>query len=154
MTSPHDVCWYCGRSVSDCGPLTADHVFPRLKGGEDVCDNLIMACRSCNSSKDAKDLLAWYHDRGEFPSLRVLAHYLKLVNLYAISKGLLDQPLEALEKSDLPFDFRYFPLAYPPPEAAQDARPSHAAQLKKLGKTVKGTRARRDGSSRRPQEDR
>ena len=64
MTSPHDACWYCGRSVSDCGPLTADHIFPRMKGGEDISDNLIMVCRSCNSSKGAKDLLAWYQERG------------------------------------------------------------------------------------------
>ena len=34
MISPHDACWYCGRSVSVCGSLTADHIFPRMKIGE------------------------------------------------------------------------------------------------------------------------
>ena len=136
MTSPHDACWYCGRSVSDCGPLTADHIFPRMKGGEDISDNLIMVCRSCNSSKGAKDLLAWYHERGEFPPLRVLVHYLKLVNQYAIANDLLNQSLDALDELDLPFDFHYFPRAYPHPEDAQDALPSQVVQLKRLEKTV------------------
>ena len=104
MTSPHDACWYCGRSVSDCGSLTADHIFPRMKGGEDISDNLIMVCRSCNSSKGAKDLLAWYHERGEFPPLRVLVHYLKLVNQYAIENGLLNRSLDEMCGMD---DHRY-----------------------------------------------
>ena len=140
MTSPHDVCWYCGRSVSVCGSLTADHIFPRMKGGENVSDNLIMVCRSCNSSKGAKDLLVWYHERGEFPPLRVLVHYLKLVNQYAIANNLLSQPLEVLDGLDLPFDFHYFPLKYPHPEDAQDALPGRSVQLKRLGSVEGGTK--------------
>lgn len=137
MTSPHDACWYCGRSVSDCGPLTADHIFPRMKGGENVSDNLIMVCRSCNSSKGAKDLLAWYRERGEFPPMRVLAHYLKLVNQYALDSGLLGLSLEELTGMDLPFDFRYLPLPYPQPEDADEALPIRGFQLQgfELGET-------------------
>ena len=137
MTSPHDACWYCGRSVSDCGPLTADHIFPRMKGGEDISDNLIMVCRSCNSSKGAKDLLAWYRERGEFPPMRVLAHYLKLVNQYALDSGLLGLSLEELSGMDLPFDFRYLPLPYPQPEDADEALPIRGFQLQgfELGET-------------------
>ena len=137
MTSPHDACWYCGRSVSDCGPLTADHIFPRMKGGENVSDNLIMVCRSCNSFKGAKDLLAWYCERGEFPPMRVLAHYLKLVNQYALDSGLLGLPLEELSGMDLPFDFRYLPLPYPQPEDANEALPIRGFQLQgfELGET-------------------
>lgn len=40
-------CWYCG--VSD--PSTVDHVHPIVKGGSDDLDNLVLACKSCNSSK-------------------------------------------------------------------------------------------------------
>lgn len=132
MTSPHAACWYCGRSVSDCGPLTADHIFPRMKGGENVRDNLIMVCRSCNSSKGAKDLLAWYRERGEFPSMRVLAHYLKLVNPSALDSGLLGLSLEEMSGMDLPFDFRYLPLPYPQPEDVDEALPTRAVQLPRL----------------------
>lgn len=137
MTSPHDACWYCGRSVPDCGPLTADHIFPRMKGGENVSDNLIMVCRSCNSSKGAKDLLAWYRERGEFPPMRVLAHYLKLVNQYALDSGLLGLSLEELSGMDLPFDFRCLPLPYPQPEDADEALPIRGFQLQgfELGET-------------------
>ena len=137
MTSPHDACWYCGRSVSDCGPLTADHIFPRMKGGENVSDNLIMVCRSCNSSKGAKDLLAWYRERGEFPPMRVLAHDLKLVNQYALDSGLLGLSLEELSGMDLPFDFRHLPLPYPQPEDANEALPIRGFQLQgfELGET-------------------
>ena len=48
----HDKCWYCGCPITECGALTADHVFPRAKGGEMIADNLIMVCKHCNSSKD------------------------------------------------------------------------------------------------------
>lgn len=41
-------CGYCGRSDL---PLTVDHIIPRARGGEDVWDNLITACVSCNNRK-------------------------------------------------------------------------------------------------------
>lgn len=131
MTSPHDACWYCGRPVAECGALTADHIFPRMKGGENVSDNLILVCRSCNSSKGTKDLLAWYHERGEFPPMRVLVHYLKLVNQYAIENGLMNRSLDELSGTDLPFDFRYLPLSYPQPEDANESLPIRDFQLRR-----------------------
>lgn len=43
-------CRYC-RSQSD---LSVDHVIPRSCGGGDEIDNLVVACRSCNSKKGAR----------------------------------------------------------------------------------------------------
>lgn len=123
LSCDHDTCWYCGRPVSECGPLTADHVFPRAKGGAVISGNLIMACRSCNSSKGTKDLLAWYAGRGEFPPMRVLAHYLKLANQFAVANHLMDIPLEQIETMDLPFDYKAFPLSYPPPGVLSSSKP-------------------------------
>lgn len=40
------VCAYCG-GVAD----TADHITPKSRGGDDGLDNLVAACRPCNSSK-------------------------------------------------------------------------------------------------------
>jgi 5-methylcytosine-specific restriction endonuclease McrA len=40
-------CQYCG-STRD---LTLDHVMPRSRGGKSTWDNLITACKSCNSRK-------------------------------------------------------------------------------------------------------
>ena len=123
MTCDHNTCWYCGRKVGECGPLTADHIFPRAKGGASVSDNLIMACRFCNSSKGTKDLLVWYAERGEFPPMRVLAHYLKLVNQFAMANDLLNIPLTEIDARPLPFDYHAFPLDYPPPGLLNSSKP-------------------------------
>lgn len=40
-------CQYCG-ATSD---LTLDHVVPRSRGGKSSWDNLVTACKSCNSKK-------------------------------------------------------------------------------------------------------
>lgn len=42
-----NACQYCG-SPKD---LTLDHVTPRSKGGKSTWDNLVTACRPCNSKK-------------------------------------------------------------------------------------------------------
>lgn len=43
------ICHYCGDEAT-----TADHVIPRSLGGSDDMDNLVAACRSCNSRKGTK----------------------------------------------------------------------------------------------------
>ena len=40
-------CWYCGLD----NPSTVDHVLATNKGGGDSLDNLVLACRPCNSAK-------------------------------------------------------------------------------------------------------
>ena len=42
-------CVYCG--CSDYRTLTLDHVIPQSKGGKDSWDNLVTACKKCNSEK-------------------------------------------------------------------------------------------------------
>ncbi len=43
-------CAYCHQRK----PLTQDHVVPIVKGGWHVIENIVPACRSCNSSKGVK----------------------------------------------------------------------------------------------------
>jgi 5-methylcytosine-specific restriction endonuclease McrA len=43
----HHVCQYCGTSED----LTLDHVLPKSRGGKSSWDNLVTACKSCNSKK-------------------------------------------------------------------------------------------------------
>ncbi len=81
-----DACCYCG-SQSD---LTLDHLIPQFRGGKHSADNLVVACRSCNSSKKAFDLLEWMAKRGEFPPLGLLRCYLKLAIQYCVDNGLMD----------------------------------------------------------------
>lgn len=88
-----DACCYCGSQLH----LSLDHLIPRLKGGKHSADNLVVACRSCNSSKKSLDLLEWMAKRGEFPPLWLLSRYLKLAIGYCIENGLMDVKLEPKE---------------------------------------------------------
>ena len=49
---PH--CHYCGRLIQRQSDATLDHKTPRIKGGTDHEDNLVISCQACNSDKDAK----------------------------------------------------------------------------------------------------
>lgn len=76
-------CSYCGR----VDKLSLDHLIPQIKGGLDEGDNLILACRSCNSSKQGKDMLQWMYASQMFPALLLLRRYLKIVKRYCGQKA-------------------------------------------------------------------
>ena len=62
-------CLYCGDSIYDTADLvlTLDHIVPRVLGGHNMQDNLVTACRECNSSKKdrpLKQFLQVLSDRG------------------------------------------------------------------------------------------
>lgn len=50
-------CAYCGVSDDNIGK---EHVIPIVKGGGYTADNIIPACRTCNSSKNTTDMEKWY----------------------------------------------------------------------------------------------
>ena len=50
------MCHYCGDYAPDG---QADHVLPLSRGGTDSIDNLVWACKSCNSSKGNKTIEEW-----------------------------------------------------------------------------------------------
>jgi len=50
-------CAYCGKDAT-----TVDHIIPKSKNGTDDKDNLVPACKSCNSSKYDKDLVDFLND--------------------------------------------------------------------------------------------
>ena len=52
----NDTCCYCGKNEK----LTQDHFIPLSKGGEYTVNNIVPACRSCNSSKHIKLFNKWY----------------------------------------------------------------------------------------------
>ena len=56
--SYHDLCVYC------LAPATQrDHVEALMPGGTNDIENIVPACKSCNSSKNAKPLLVWLASR-------------------------------------------------------------------------------------------
>lgn len=112
----NNYCWYCGKEIEP-SKLTKDHVFPRSKGGANDMDNIIMVCKTCNSSKGNMDLFERYCEvRKEWPPLNILIHYLKNIYLYSIENGLMDKHAKELDRMDLPFKWQYIPLDYPKPK--------------------------------------
>jgi hypothetical protein len=102
-------CAYCGSGEH----LSVDHLVPRDRGGADVGDNLVWSCRSCNSAKGARDLLAWYERKATFLPLLLLRRYLKLAIGLASERGLMDRPLT--DAADLPVEIARAPQQFPPP---------------------------------------
>ncbi len=102
-------CCYCGSREF----LSADHLIPTKRGGANTGDNLVWACRSCNSSKCARDALEWLAERRQFPSLLLLRRYLKLAIEMARDRSLMNTAW--IEAPDLPFALAAIPKAYPKP---------------------------------------
>jgi len=109
-------CHYCG----DDSNLSLDHLIPQFRNGEHSANNLIVACRSCNSSKGSLDFLEWIAKKGRFPPGGVLRRYLKLAITYCVKNDLMQIPLEAglftsVGEIDppLPFALALLPYEYP-----------------------------------------
>lgn len=49
-------CCYCGENST----MTRDHFVPVSEGGGFTLENILPACRSCNSSKGNRDFFDWY----------------------------------------------------------------------------------------------
>jgi 5-methylcytosine-specific restriction endonuclease McrA len=52
-------CAYCNKKTK----LTADHVVPIFTGGIHDINNIVPACKNCNSSKQARSLLIFMYSR-------------------------------------------------------------------------------------------
>jgi len=74
-----NVCLYCAGEFRD-SDLTRDHIVPRSRGGGDIWDNVVAACKRCNHHKG--DRLA--HECGmellALPYVPNFAEYLALTN--------------------------------------------------------------------------
>ncbi|MCA9445156.1 MAG: HNH endonuclease [Candidatus Omnitrophica bacterium] len=104
-------CCYCGTSER----LSLDHLVPTKLGGDDAGDNMVWACKSCNSSKGCRDMLEWFAKRNEFPPLLLLRRYLKLAIRWFESADLMETPLETEFPQDVPFKISFLPDKFPPP---------------------------------------
>lgn len=105
------ICNYCGSPDK----LALDHIFPQKFGGRDDAENLIFACRTCNSSKGKKDLMEWMAFRGDFLPLMIIRRYLKLTYSYCEQNGLLNKKIDELKLMELPFKINLLPTAFPKP---------------------------------------
>jgi len=48
LSRDEHVCQYC---EGNRGPLTIDHILPKGRGGQDLWENLVTACKPCNQKK-------------------------------------------------------------------------------------------------------
>lgn len=78
-------CAYCGNKglAGRWLGLQADHVNPISTGGTHVLSNLVPACRTCNSSKRAKDAEVWYRGQPFFCKKR----WAKILKVMGAGKG-------------------------------------------------------------------
>lgn len=49
-------CYYCGVKLITAVNFTIDHIVPQVEGGERRLENLVPACKQCNSAKGSKSL--------------------------------------------------------------------------------------------------
>jgi 5-methylcytosine-specific restriction endonuclease McrA len=106
------ICNYCGSKSN----LALDHIFPKRYGGTDNAENLVYACRTCNSSKGKKDLMEWMKYKETFLPLMLIRRYLKLVYSYCISEEIIDVRIDELIDKELPFKIDFLPISFPNPK--------------------------------------
>jgi 5-methylcytosine-specific restriction protein A len=51
-------CYYCGRNFKP-SELTMDHIVPLVRGGRSTKDNLVPACKTCNTKKKTLLPMEW-----------------------------------------------------------------------------------------------
>ena len=102
-------CCYCGSREY----LSVDHLIPTKRGGANTGDNLVWACRGCNSSKCANDALEWLAARNQFPPLLLLRRYLKLAIDVSRERDLTTALLAS--EPNVPFSLTAIPKSYPSP---------------------------------------
>lgn len=80
-------CIYCGEGNN----LTIEHILPRCCGGEDIPENVVMVCKSCNSSKGGKRLYQWKGLKAKDEHNRIAeGKYLKYLYSLHERQGTLD----------------------------------------------------------------
>lgn len=113
------------RSISRCsycfteGDQTIDDLIPQLRGGSHEAYNLVMCCRSCNSSKSGKDFLEWTQSRFPYPPIKPLRRYMKLLWNRCMEMDLLHHPLTAVPDFSDDFPFKLSLLQDEEPDLSQ-----------------------------------
>lgn len=95
-------CVFCGAREH----LTTDHLIPRNRGGDDSADNLVLSCRTCNSSRGDKGVFEWLGLKKKDALHRIVAgKYLKQLMKIHESQGTID-----VSKNELTHVCEFCPL--------------------------------------------
>lgn len=81
-------CRYCGRinTFTSPLPLTVDHIILWEKQGVTVLENLLAACRACNSDRGNMEYDAWINSEAYRERSKNLPEQIKQLNLAIISQ--------------------------------------------------------------------
>ncbi|MCH9692838.1 MAG: HNH endonuclease, partial [Gammaproteobacteria bacterium] len=82
-------CLYCGKQFDRC-ELTRDHVQPISRGGRDIWENVVTACRRCNQYKGNRLLDEIDLQLLALPFVPNAAEYLALINSVRIRGDQMD----------------------------------------------------------------
>lgn len=95
-------CVYCQRDLHQADPfeVTLDHLLPRSLGGTHEPTNLVTACRSCNSSRQAKDWQLWGTRQAQGRIKRLRNRKLPLALASALIEGTTGDPKVELKYSE------------------------------------------------------
>ena len=63
----NNTCQYCGKHEENPSNLEIDHIRPRSKGGDELSDNKVSACTSCNNIKADNDVFEFLRETGLDP---------------------------------------------------------------------------------------
>jgi hypothetical protein len=97
-------CIYC-KSMNG---LCYDHLIARSRNGPDVPDNLVLACKACNSSKGDKGVYEWYKLNRRYDIPRIAeGKYLKLLYKLHDANDSLFITRQELEKLCAPCELGY-----------------------------------------------
>lgn len=75
----NNTCCYCGKSL----PLEQEHFVALINGGEYSKENILPACRSCNTQKNAKSFFVWYPSHKHYSKQREM----KILNCLGYENG-------------------------------------------------------------------
>jgi HNH endonuclease len=109
-------CEYC--VCSDCfspQPFSIDHIFPKVRGGKTVLENLALICQGCNNHKydkvegldaESKEMTSLYHPRQQVWSEHFTWNddYQKMIGLTATGRATIEAlklNLDRVVNSDL-----------------------------------------------------
>lgn len=104
-------CCYCGTPDE----LSLDHLWPKKRGGPEVADNVVWACRKCNSAKGALDLQQWYRRKDQWPPVLLYRRYLKLAIEWAEAHQLMEEAYDGPIAAAAPFSVAALPVKPPAP---------------------------------------
>ncbi|MCY3641634.1 MAG: HNH endonuclease [Gammaproteobacteria bacterium] len=88
------ICLYCGGEFP-ASLLSRDHVVPTSRGGKDVWDNCVAACKRCNHAKGDRLMHEWGRELLALPYAPNFAEYLALIN----SGRILGDQMDFLRRS-------------------------------------------------------